>query len=71
MDIYICIYIYIYTCIYTASLQGALRSGTRAGRAVSEALTPMMLAKTRVLVDAFAKDKGITLDEPAFVPADE
>ena len=71
MYIYIDIYIQIYIYIYTASLQGALRSGTRAGRAVSEALTPMMLAKTRVLVDAFAKDKGITLDEPAFVPADE
>ncbi len=48
----------------TASLQGALRSGTRCGEAVSSALSPMLLERSRDLVRDFAKSKGIDIAEP-------
>ena len=52
----------------TASLQGALRSGTRCGQAVSAALSPMLLQRSRGVVEEFAKSKGIDIAVPAFEP---
>lgn len=49
----------------TASLQGALRSGTRCGQAVSAALSPLLLARSRDLVAEFAKSKGIDISPPS------
>jgi len=46
----------------TGSLQGALRSGTRCGQAVSAALSPLLLARSRDLVAEFAQSKGISLE---------
>ena len=50
----------------TASLQGALRSGTRCGEAVSNRLTPLLLERSRDLVEAFASSKGIDISEPDY-----